>query len=275
MNIKFKDIIQDLESRPKNKPWSTSKNIAQRLKQSHEDVEKLLINHTRNSLKQVRYSNFPAAESLYILWGATKLVGHRKKLNPLQKKDSADKTIPSFKKDEHLYFISHNHKDYSKVCNIAKMFSRNGISPWLAEASITQGQFIHYEITQALQKCDGFVLFISRNALCSTWVRKEFQNIVNQKDKPIFIILDSDDKELMDVFIQWNHESTPTLQSINDSENGQGHCFSFLELLDDFLQKTHQKIYAFSSLISTNNWSNTKFRLTSFNEKAIQAKIDA
>ena len=84
-------------------------------------------------------------------------------------------------------FLSHSHRDYQAVMNLAVSLLDSDIVPWLAETHIQQGDHIHDRIIDALDSIDVFLLFLTPNALDSRWTGKEYGAAL-RNGIPIFVV---------------------------------------------------------------------------------------
>lgn len=157
-------------------------------------VEEVLLAHIRHSEENglepmVRYSSLPSRRTLEVLWGATEIVGLRR-VESIRKTNVADDTFDQFEDlDEADVFLSHSHRDYDSVMEVASLLVRGGVFPWLAETHLGQGDHINDGIISALTGSQLFILFLTPNALGSRWTGKEYMN-ARSRGIPIFIVAD-------------------------------------------------------------------------------------
>lgn len=86
-------------------------------------------------------------------------------------------------------FLSHTAKDLPRVLTAAAELTRHGFVVWMATHDLPQGERLA-AITDQLATTDRVVVFLSRAAVNSRWVRFEMETAVALKlgDKPITII---------------------------------------------------------------------------------------
>lgn len=69
-------------------------------------------------------------------------------------------------------FVSHSHKDDSFAERLVADLRKAGADAWLDKTDLGAGNFQH-RISEALGKCEWFVLVLTQSALESSWVRQE------------------------------------------------------------------------------------------------------
>jgi hypothetical protein len=77
-------------------------------------------------------------------------------------------------------FLSHAHRDRRFAKKLAKMLRRHKLKVWYSETHIAGGARWHDVIGRALDRCDWFLLVLSRNAVQSEWVKHELLYALNE-----------------------------------------------------------------------------------------------
>lgn len=78
-------------------------------------------------------------------------------------------------------FLSHSSEDKSKVRKLAQDIRDAGIFVWLDETEIAVGESISERVQQGLAESDYVGLWITRHALASGWVQREWQMKFNEE----------------------------------------------------------------------------------------------
>lgn len=81
-------------------------------------------------------------------------------------------------------FISYKSEDFANAQWLRSVLETNGISCWMAPASIPGGSNYAKEIPQAIENCRVFVVVLTRKCQESIWVPKELDRALNCK-KPV------------------------------------------------------------------------------------------
>lgn len=89
-------------------------------------------------------------------------------------------------------FISYGHEDLSKVEPIVKCFAEHKILYWFDKNSIERGAKWEVYIKTALQCCDVFLYFNSKNYSASDYCQKELKFAMNKKGQTVLIPVDLD-----------------------------------------------------------------------------------
>ncbi len=82
---------------------------------------------------------------------------------------------------EHDVFISYKSEEYTEASWVKSVLEENGLTCWMAPASIPGGSSYADEIEDAIKKCGVFVLILSQRAQESKWVKKELDMALNQE----------------------------------------------------------------------------------------------
>ena len=77
-------------------------------------------------------------------------------------------------------FISYKAEEFDDANWVKATLERNGISCWLAPASIPGGSSYAVEIPQAIRSCKVFVLMLSEKSQKSKWVPRELDQAINE-----------------------------------------------------------------------------------------------
>ncbi|TGK81553.1 toll/interleukin-1 receptor domain-containing protein [Leptospira noumeaensis] len=72
-------------------------------------------------------------------------------------------------------FISHSKKDYDFAHRLALDLQKNNFQIWFDEWSIKIGENIVEKISDGLKKTDYIIVVLSKQAVQSKWVEKEWQ----------------------------------------------------------------------------------------------------
>ena len=81
-------------------------------------------------------------------------------------------------------FISYKSEDFDQANWLKTVLETNGISCWMAPASIPGGSNYAREIPQAIEGCKVFVLVLTKRCQQSIWVPKELDRALNAQ-KPV------------------------------------------------------------------------------------------
>ncbi len=77
-------------------------------------------------------------------------------------------------------FISYKAEEYDEANELKSILERNGISCWMAPASIPGGSSYATEIPHAISEARVFVLVLSSKAQNSQWISKEIDLAINK-----------------------------------------------------------------------------------------------
>lgn len=111
-------------------------------------------------------------------------------------------------------FLSHNSRDRPTVERVAQELRAMKLVPWLYEENVHPGDSIPGEIDKALAEADYFLLFWSKHALNSRWVRAEY-------DAAIFRRIDQESVLLVPVLLDGT-ELPPLLKPISHLDFREG-----------------------------------------------------
>jgi hypothetical protein len=70
-------------------------------------------------------------------------------------------------------FLSHASSDRRIASRIAEMVRRHGVAVWYSRTHLRGAQQWHDEIGEALNRCDWFIVLVSKAAIKSRWVKHE------------------------------------------------------------------------------------------------------
>jgi hypothetical protein len=70
-------------------------------------------------------------------------------------------------------FLSHSSRDRHVATRIAEMLRHHGIPVWYSRTHLRGAQQWHDEIGDALNRCDWFIVLLSKSAIGSRWVKHE------------------------------------------------------------------------------------------------------
>lgn len=77
-------------------------------------------------------------------------------------------------------FISYKSEEFEEADWVRSVLEHNGISCWMAPASIKGGSSYAKEIPQAIRDCKVFVLILSEKSQVSQWVPRELDQAINE-----------------------------------------------------------------------------------------------
>ncbi|GHU13727.1 hypothetical protein FACS189441_1780 [Betaproteobacteria bacterium] len=100
--------------------------------------------------------------------------------------------IPCNYDDDSFAFISYAHQDAGTVFPIIERIAAEGYALWYDRGIAISSTWTD-EIAIAIKRCKAFVLFISKNAVNSQYVRAEIEFALNNKTKVIPVYLDGID----------------------------------------------------------------------------------
>ncbi len=92
--------------------------------------------------------------------------------NEIQRRDEAAKTIGG----PHTLFLCHASADKPAVRRVHADLAAAGQSAWMDEFEIKVGDSIVGKIDEATTNADALVLFLSKSAISSEWVRREWRS---------------------------------------------------------------------------------------------------
>ena len=196
MSSLIDDVCAVLD-RVKKWKWRTTRGLEEELRLESGTLFPVLEEHANQKNRKIRYHKYPS-RSLEVLWGLVARVGENPNLPPIRRATypSADST----RGVGPLVFVSHSHRDESVAVKIGQMLIESGAQPWLFEMKIEEDQPIIHAVYESIQNCDGAVIYISRSALGSLWVHKEFGRALNEVNASVLVVLDGGDPELVDAF---------------------------------------------------------------------------
>lgn len=191
------------------------------------DYENITNNYTFNDLQQ--RSN----EIIKLLWEKT---SDAKRVSLLEEKRLIDSAIAaqyenfiySENNNDTKVFLSHSSKDKGIVVSVALDLEKRGISSWLDAKDILPGESIVTKIDKGLSECDLVLLFLSKNSVSSSWVRKEWETILWEEvnsDKVKIITIKLDDcevpkilqtKKYIDLYSDYNQGLAEILFAISE-----------------------------------------------------------
>lgn len=123
-------------------------------------------------------------------------------------------------------FLSHSSKDKTFVRILATDLIANGQNAWLDEWEIIAGESIPNKVSQGLDECDYVIIVLSKNAIESKWVEKEWESMYwdevnNGKMKVIPVVIDNCiiprllvTKKYVDFRIDYNHALEEVLMAL-------------------------------------------------------------
>lgn len=92
-------------------------------------------------------------------------------------------------------FISYSRNDASFAKLLSQQLNKAGYTTWVDKENIRAGRLWADEIENAIRGCDAFVVVASKEAVSSSWVRREIE-YANREQKRIFPVLVGDAVEL-------------------------------------------------------------------------------
>jgi len=72
-------------------------------------------------------------------------------------------------------FISYSHKDQDIVEKVAVLLKERDIDVWYDEWKLTVGSSLIHEIQEGIRKADFVIIFFSKNAEASKWLKEEYE----------------------------------------------------------------------------------------------------
>jgi hypothetical protein len=78
-------------------------------------------------------------------------------------------------------FVSHSSKNRKFVDRLAVVLRSHGIPFWLSSANLLGAQQWHDEIGAALDRCDWFIVILSKQSVKSEWVKRELVRALNDR----------------------------------------------------------------------------------------------
>src|SRR5438067_11386191 len=76
-------------------------------------------------------------------------------------------------------FLSHSHHDEALARRLAKELRRHRIKVWYSEHYIQGAQQWQDEIGAALDRCDWFIVIVTRSSVESKWVKREVSAVLD------------------------------------------------------------------------------------------------
>lgn len=86
----------------------------------------------------------------------------------------------SFRSRKYQVFLSYSQSDQALVHWLASWMRNSGISVWIDEHSLPANSSVAAELLSQMEQCQGFLLFVSRDAMDSPWVQAEIQQALHQ-----------------------------------------------------------------------------------------------
>ena len=96
-------------------------------------------------------------------------------------------------------FMCHKREDRQFVINFAKGLKYYGVKCWIYEVEMLPGDDLIDKISQAIEKCDFFLAFVSVNSVKSNWVKDELSKAMRKEiaiGKPFVIPVKIDNCEI-------------------------------------------------------------------------------
>ena len=78
-------------------------------------------------------------------------------------------------------FLSHSSRDRRTATRIAAILRDHGIPVWYSQTHLRGAQQWHDEIGVALNRCDWFIVLVSKSAVASRWVKHELVFALNSQ----------------------------------------------------------------------------------------------
>jgi len=78
-------------------------------------------------------------------------------------------------------FLSHSSRDRRIATRIAAILRDHGIPVWYSQTHLRGAQQWHDEIGVALNRCDWFIVLVSKSAVASRWVKHELVFALNSQ----------------------------------------------------------------------------------------------
>ena len=88
-------------------------------------------------------------------------------------------------------FISYKSEEYKEANRLKELLAEQGISCWIAPASMRGGSNYAAEIPKAIKKCKVFVLLLTEKAQNSRWVPKELGQAIGEGKKVFPFMLEN------------------------------------------------------------------------------------
>ncbi len=150
-------------------------------------------------------------------------------------------------------FISYSRRDKKKVKEFCKAFSNAGITFWIDENGIENGENFKSIIVRAIEDSSVFLYFSSKDSNASSWTAKEVGIAVSRKKNIIPIKLDD---APYNVAIEFDLVNLNVLDCTN-----AGHLQQSIERLLHSIQSKCQHIESTGEMIGMRNKPTRKLRL--------------
>ena len=208
--------------------WRTTEALARELELEPHMLFRVLEEHANQEGRRLRYNRYPSRR-LNVLWGLVDCVGEDPHLPPLRRADQPDATRPErLHNGSPLVFVSHCHRDAEAAAAVAKLLQQSGGQPWLFETEIEEDAPIIAAVYESIENCEGVVVFVSRAALGSLWVQKEFGKTLDELRCPVLVLLDDDDAGMVEAVESRNIDQVAKcVRQHTDSEDKVGHARYF------------------------------------------------
>lgn len=243
----------------------TAEGLARRIRRdagqtfSAERIEASLTAHASRHDRVVRYSWYPSAESLGILWGAISAVEEVKSLPKLTRDDDPEPfelTLPDVADARGHVFISHNYRDLDQVLVLCRALNRAGWRPWIFQSQIGRDGLIISSVRDALSSAARVLVYVSARSVGSLWVQKELRVA---DDDIVRLVFDGNDNTLMgltgnetgaqinDLVDNWTFEEVrPEDQGSGDPPRRKDRASDFLRIMCEYMRGT-QPLFAIPS----------------------------
>jgi len=73
----------------------------------------------------------------------------------------------------HEIFLSHSSRDRKCASDLASVLRDHRLNVWYSDSNIQNAKQWHDEIGKELQRCDWFVVLLSKHSVASQWVKME------------------------------------------------------------------------------------------------------
>jgi hypothetical protein len=201
-------------------------------------IEEVLIEHSKQPNKIIRHAYYPSKKSLNILWGSIEVVGKQENLPDLERRDEATpKNVMDFDKNTKWFFLSYNHRDVENISKIKEKIESNDFAVWTYETEINEGELIINSVREAIKFCDYFIGYVTRKSIGSLWVQKE----IRVATKP-FICIDGSDDDLLKIFLDWENKWPPDLEQVETLTRKDNKGEKWVQRSKDFMRQLNESL---------------------------------
>jgi hypothetical protein len=179
-----------------------------------EEIDRALVARWHaDSQCPIRPAKYPGRTTLFRLWGHRDRVGTGPgDLQPELTSRALELEDISLPWDTPQIFVCHSSLDLHLAARVRLALGHRKVRAWLAEAELREGDFIFEGVRAALLSSDAMLALVTTYSLSSAWVDTEIRTALGL-EKPIGMLVDTSDDELMELVATWSPGNPPTFDN--------------------------------------------------------------